>query len=67
MYRSNADDLWTGFEVFEGTAFGHNQTLARSLTGLKQSSSDKTSAAIKVGVGETGSMPVIRPFPGGSP
>ena len=35
------DDLWTGFEVLEGRAFGHNQTLVRPLPCLKQSSSDK--------------------------
>ena len=40
-HHGKADDLWTGFEVLEGGAFGHNQTLVRSLPCLKQSSSDK--------------------------
>jgi hypothetical protein len=41
------DDLWTGFEVLEGRAFGHNQTLVCPLTWLKQSSSDKTFVKLK--------------------
>ena len=36
------DDLWTGFEILEGRAFGHNQTLVCSLPCLKQSFSEKT-------------------------
>lgn len=35
------DDLWTGLEVLERRAFGHNQTLVCYLSCLKQSSSDK--------------------------
>jgi hypothetical protein len=36
-----ADYLRTGFEILEGSVFGHNQTLVRPLPCLKQSSSDK--------------------------
>ena len=41
-HHGQSDDLWTGFEVLEGRAFGHNQTLVLPLPCLKQSSSDKT-------------------------
>ena len=40
-HHGKADDLWTGFEVFEGRAFGHNQTLVGPLPCLNQSSSEK--------------------------
>ena len=35
-HRCQADDLWTGFEILEGRAFGHNQTLVRPLPCLKR-------------------------------
>ena len=46
-HHGKADDLWTGFEILEGGAFGHNQTLVRPLPRLKPSSSDKTSTSVR--------------------
>jgi len=42
QHNGKLDKLRAGLEILEGGAFGHNQTLVRSLLRLKQSSSDKT-------------------------
>ena len=43
QYDRQADDLGTGFEVFEGGTLGHSQTLFNHPARLKLSLSDKTS------------------------
>ncbi|WP_348540084.1 MULTISPECIES: hypothetical protein [unclassified Ruegeria] len=47
QHHRKADDLGTGFEVFERDRSGHGQMLRNRPAPLKQSSSDKTILAPK--------------------